>query len=89
MNRHLILIGTAGGLGLLAGVFAKVALKFLALVSLGAGPGPVHDGLSRAAERPDVFWTFAGATALGFAAIFYLVWGAVRLVRKPGRKDQR
>ncbi|TAG22280.1 MAG: hypothetical protein EAZ40_08240 [Rhodobacterales bacterium] len=88
MNKHLILIGTAVGLGLLSGVFAQVALKFLAVVSLGAGPGPVHDGLSSAAERPDVFWVFAGATALGFAAIFYLVWGVTRLVRKPGRKDQ-
>ena len=88
MNKHLILIGTAVGLGMVAGLFAQVALKFLAVVSLGAGPGPVHEGLILASERPDVFWTVVGATAIGFAAIFYLVWGLIRLVGKSRSKDQ-
>lgn len=87
MTRHLILIGTAVGLGVLAGLFAQVVLKFLAVVSLGAGPGPVHDTLTSAAERPDVFWMVVGAAAIGFSAIFYLVWGLVRLAR-AGRKNQ-
>jgi hypothetical protein len=88
MTKHLILIGTAAGLGLVAGFFAQVALKFLALVSLGAGPGPVHDGLIEAAEQPDVFWIVVGATAFGFAALFYLVWGLIRLLGRVRRKDQ-
>jgi len=88
MRKHAILISIAFGLGLAAGAFAQVAMKFLAVVSLGAGPGPVHDGLIRAAERPDVFWIVVGATAFGFAAIFYLVWGVVRLVGSTRRKSQ-
>ena len=88
MTKHLILIGSAVGLGMVAGLFAQVAIKFLAVVSLGAGPGPVHDGLIRASERPDVFWIVVGATAFGFAAIFYLVWGVVRLVGRTRRKSQ-
>lgn len=87
MNTHVILIGVAAGLGIVAGFGAQVALKVLAFFSLLAGPG-LSETLNRAAERPELFWTFGFATALGFALIFYLVWGVSRWVGRARRKDQ-
>jgi hypothetical protein len=86
--KHVILIGTAVGLGVVSGFAAQTALKVLANLSLIGGPG-LFDVLLKAGERPDVFGIVGGATATGFAAIFYVVWGLIRLVGRYRGKDQR
>lgn len=87
MFKHVTLIGTAVGLGLVSGFAAQIALRIFAVFSLLAGPG-LQESLNRAAERPDVFWIFGGATAIGLTAIFYLVWGVIRLVGRARGKGR-
>ncbi len=89
MTRHAILITVALALGLAVGAFAQVVLKFFAVLGLAAGPGPFQAELMQAADHPTVFWTVVGTTAAGLAAIFYLVWGVIRLVGRLRRKGRR